>query len=150
MSKYEVFSGPYFPVFGINTERYTLSVRIQSECGKIGTRKNSVFWLISRSEGKNKSNIVSGKFTVNSSKYLMMSFYSVFILLQLIFYAKIEYYRIASSKNFRRKWASCYGYMHLPEAKVRLDQIVLFIIYINPISALVFWPRICSSREERG
>ena len=22
MSKYEVFSGPYFPVFGLNTEKY--------------------------------------------------------------------------------------------------------------------------------
>ena len=38
MSKYEVFSGPYFPAFGLNTERYGLSLRIQSECGKMGTR----------------------------------------------------------------------------------------------------------------
>ena len=33
------FSGPYFPAFGLNTERYGVSVRIQSECGKIRTRK---------------------------------------------------------------------------------------------------------------
>ena len=48
VSKYGVFSGPYFPVFGLNTGRY-LSLRIQSECGKVRTRKNSVFGHFSRS-----------------------------------------------------------------------------------------------------
>ena len=33
------FSGPYFPVFGLNTERYRVSLHIQSEYGKIRTRK---------------------------------------------------------------------------------------------------------------
>ena len=33
------FSGPYFPVFGLNTEIYSVNLRIQSECGKIQTRK---------------------------------------------------------------------------------------------------------------
>ena len=33
------FSGPYFPAFGLNTERYGVSLHIQSECGKILTRK---------------------------------------------------------------------------------------------------------------
>ena len=33
------FSGPYFPVFGLNTERYCVSLRVQSECGKIRTIK---------------------------------------------------------------------------------------------------------------
>ena len=32
------YSGPYFPAFGLNTERYSVSLRIQSECGKIWTR----------------------------------------------------------------------------------------------------------------
>ena len=32
------YSGPYFPVFGLNTERYSGSLRILSECGKIHTR----------------------------------------------------------------------------------------------------------------
>ena len=36
--KYEDFSGPYFFIFGLNTE----SVRIQSKYRKIRTRKNSV------------------------------------------------------------------------------------------------------------
>ena len=43
MSKYGVISGPYFPAFGLNTEKYLVSLRIQSECGKIRTRNNSVF-----------------------------------------------------------------------------------------------------------
>ena len=33
------FSGLYFPAFGLNTERYSVSFRIQSECGKIRTTK---------------------------------------------------------------------------------------------------------------
>ena len=30
-----IYSGPHFPAFGLNTERYFVSLRIQSECGKI-------------------------------------------------------------------------------------------------------------------
>ena len=47
--KYGVFSGQYFPAFGLNTERYGVSSPIQSECGKIRTRKNSVFGHFLRS-----------------------------------------------------------------------------------------------------
>ena len=36
VSNYGVFSGLYFPAFGLNTERY----------GKIRTRKNSFFWTL--------------------------------------------------------------------------------------------------------
>ena len=32
------YSGPYFPALGLNTWRYIVSLRIQSECGKIRTR----------------------------------------------------------------------------------------------------------------
>ena len=39
MSKYGVFSDPYFPAFGLNTERYKVSLHIQSECGKYGSEK---------------------------------------------------------------------------------------------------------------
>ena len=49
VSKYGVLSGPYFPAFGLNTERYSVSLHIQFNCGKIGTRKNSVFGHFSRS-----------------------------------------------------------------------------------------------------
>ena len=33
------FSGLYLPALGLNTERYGVSLRIKSECGKIRTRK---------------------------------------------------------------------------------------------------------------
>ena len=33
------FSGPSFPSFGLNTERYGVSFRIQSKCGKMWTTK---------------------------------------------------------------------------------------------------------------
>ena len=33
------FSGPYFPAFGLNMERYSVSLCIQSQCGKIRTSK---------------------------------------------------------------------------------------------------------------
>ena len=32
------YSGPHFPAFGLNTKRYSVSLRIQSECGKMRTR----------------------------------------------------------------------------------------------------------------
>ena len=46
----ELLSGPYFPVFGLNTERYEVSFRIHSKYGKIRTRKSSVFGQFLRSE----------------------------------------------------------------------------------------------------
>ena len=49
MSKYRVISGRYFPAFGLNTERYEVSLRIQSECGKIRARNYSVFGHFLRS-----------------------------------------------------------------------------------------------------
>ena len=32
------YPGPHFPAFGLNTGRYTVSLRIQSECEKMRTR----------------------------------------------------------------------------------------------------------------
>ena len=32
------YFGPYFPAFGLNMEGYGVSLHIQSECGKMGTR----------------------------------------------------------------------------------------------------------------
>ena len=49
--KYGVFSGLYFPAFGLNTERFSVTLRIQSKCGKIRTRKNFVFGHFSPSGG---------------------------------------------------------------------------------------------------
>ena len=32
------YSCPHFPAFGLSTERYAVSLHIQSECGKMRTR----------------------------------------------------------------------------------------------------------------
>ena len=48
--KYGLFSGPYFPAFGLNMEIYSVNLPIQSIYGRIRTRKNSVFGQLSRSE----------------------------------------------------------------------------------------------------
>ena len=50
VSKYGVNSGPYFLVFGMNTEIYGIHLCIQSEYRKIRTRNNAVFEHFSRSE----------------------------------------------------------------------------------------------------
>ena len=39
MSVFGVFSGLYFPACGMNKEIYKVNLRIQSECGKMHTRK---------------------------------------------------------------------------------------------------------------
>ena len=46
VSKYGVFSAPYFPLFGLNTEIYGVNLCTQSEYEKIWTRKTSVSWYI--------------------------------------------------------------------------------------------------------
>ena len=45
MSKYGVFSGPYFLVFGLNTEIYSVNLRIQSGYRKIGP-ENTPIWTL--------------------------------------------------------------------------------------------------------
>ena len=55
------FSDPYFPAFRLNTERYSVSLRIQSECGKRRTRKNSLFGHFSRSGFFNPNGTVTHK-----------------------------------------------------------------------------------------
>ena len=67
MSKYGVFSGPYFPVFGLNTEIYG---SIQSEYRKIRTRKNSIFGHFSRSDA-NKSYFAVGTDHTRRVKFRM-------------------------------------------------------------------------------
>ena len=42
VSKYRVFSGPYFPIFELNAKIYPVSFRIHSKYWKIRTRKNSL------------------------------------------------------------------------------------------------------------
>ena len=48
------FSGLYFSAFGLNKERYGVSLRIHPECGKIRTRKTpntNTFHVVNIMEG---------------------------------------------------------------------------------------------------
>ena len=47
--KIRSFFWSYFAAYGLNQERISVTLRIQPECGKIQTRKNSVFEQFSRS-----------------------------------------------------------------------------------------------------
>ena len=40
------YSGPYFPAFGLNTERYGVSLRIQSKCVKTQTSSAAFYHII--------------------------------------------------------------------------------------------------------
>ena len=50
VSEYGVISGPYFPVFRLNTKIYGVNLRNQSEYRKIRTRQNFVFGHFSSSD----------------------------------------------------------------------------------------------------
>ena len=52
MPKYGVFSGPYFPVFWLNTEIVNLRIHsvFSPNTGQLWTRKNSLFGHFSRSD----------------------------------------------------------------------------------------------------
>ena len=64
------YSGPYFPAFGLNTERYGVSFRIQSECRKIWARitpNMETFQTVSISNGF--SNTESRELSLNGNVY---------------------------------------------------------------------------------
>ena len=66
MSKYRVFSSRYFPEFGLNKERYSVSLCIQSECGKIRTGKKLRIWTLFTQWLQNPKNITTGNLNINS------------------------------------------------------------------------------------
>ena len=66
VSKYRVFSGRYFPAFGLNKERYFVSLCIQSECGKIRTEKKLRIWALFTQWLQNPKNITTGNLNINS------------------------------------------------------------------------------------
>ena len=93
-----LYSGLYFPAFGLNTERYGASFCIQSECGKIWTRitpntdtfhavtlinKNTfTFWWFVCKERNNyfsKSSIIRNFFVSKLLKYEFLVFPKSFL-----------------------------------------------------------------------
>ena len=65
---------PHFLAFGLNTERYSVSLRIHSECGKIRTRNYSVFGHASRSEGQKPSMLPKKSLALSAWKIFKVSF----------------------------------------------------------------------------
>ena len=70
MSKYGVFSGPYFPVFRLNMDIYGVNLRIQSEYRKTWTIKNFVFGHFSRSELPTTYQVLNFTFKIKSKTAL--------------------------------------------------------------------------------
>ena len=70
------YSGPYFPAFGLNTERYGLSFRIQSERGKIRTINTPITHIYNTVliEGR-EVKIFSTNITKNNSPHLIFNCY---------------------------------------------------------------------------
>ena len=72
MSKHGVISGPYFPVFRLNTQIYGINLCIQSEYRKIWTRNNSLLRHFSRSEDLSKKTNSSKCFSFVNKKIRIM------------------------------------------------------------------------------
>ena len=63
MTKYEVFSGPYFPAFELNTERYGV---FSSNAGKYGPEKTPYLDTFHAVSTQLNMNIVNAPKNVNS------------------------------------------------------------------------------------
>ena len=50
------YSDPHFRAFGLNTERYGVSLRIQSECGKMQTRILRIWTLFTQCQLSEREN----------------------------------------------------------------------------------------------
>ena len=111
--KYGVFSGPYFPTFGLNTERYEVSLRIQSKCGKIQTRRNFAFGHFSRSVSLN-NNIV-GQYVILG--WYFVTFYQT--LCESIYYCT----RCHHESIVFGKVTGHYGYVEI------LDSLMILLLF---------------------
>ena len=65
------YSGPHFHAFGLNTERYRVSLRIQSECGKMRTRITQIQTLLTQCI---LHTITACKSAVNNCFYKMLTY----------------------------------------------------------------------------
>ena len=63
------YSGTHFPAFGLTTERYSVSLRIQSERGEIRTRispNTDIFYAVTKPLNAGESRIFHLKFVADS------------------------------------------------------------------------------------
>ena len=77
------YSGPHFPAFGLNTDRYGVSLRVQSECGKMRTRitpNTDIFHSVARtsSSSTEKQNQIPSQLLSEHHLFLDYLGYSVF------------------------------------------------------------------------
>ena len=77
------YSGPYFPAFGLNTDRYGVSLRVQSECGKMRTRitpNTDIFHSVTRTSTSStqKQNQIPSQLLSGHHLFLDYLGYSVF------------------------------------------------------------------------
>ena len=69
MSKYGVFSGPYFPVLGLNTEIYFINFRIQYE--NTGQKKLRIWTLFIEGTTLSNKKIYDGGNPLENSKIII-------------------------------------------------------------------------------
>ena len=88
VSKYGISSGLFFPALGLNpsggkygldTERCGVSLPIQSKCGKIRTRKNSVFGEFSLSEGYLCYILLTDQISLSGCRYFLRYWAILFV-----------------------------------------------------------------------
>ena len=108
MSKYGVFSGPYFPAFGLNTERYEVSyldtfhaVVIYHLCFLIQKSEFKKIVYLSNSWGTNRFLLVFQNFWIDQILYKYLPQY-----------INMESWRSVSLSSFHKvlKNRSCRGY----------------------------------------
>ena len=70
----EFFYSKYFPAFALNRQRYSASLYIQSECGKIRTRKTPITDTIHAVAEDISTRSLQQKHSNKNLVYLMFSF----------------------------------------------------------------------------
>ena len=101
VSRYKAFSGPYFPVFGLNTKIYTVNLHIQSEYMKL--------W---------KNVCVKSAWKVSKYRVFCGPYFPVFGL-------KMEVYSINLHENLHENLTGKYG----PEKTLKKKKKILYRFY---------------------
>ena len=111
------FSSPYFPAFEFNTERFSVSLRIQSECDQ----KNSEYWHFSRSDKLVKLNVLVQLYIKSciastpgmrkASKSILNAFIATGIIGFITNYMSVDIFCMAID-NIDIWWFSAVNYFH--------------------------------------
>ena len=98
------FTAPYFRAFGLNTERYFISLCIQSECGENTNQKNSEYRHILSS--------VNGKIITNSNQKcrICILFFPQFCRWHFLFSVPISDSITLDIQNLQLKNYKCWFY----------------------------------------